>query len=118
MKVILNKYCIISRVLFALPDEREAVPKDVDDIHPDSRLKKKQIRASTFFEDFFVRVDERIQTIKIHEAAFLHLLRRRFGNTLKSDGAVAHRCLQCMKFCVHSGIKQGERQKKGGESMN
>ena len=118
MKVILNKYCIISRVLFALPDEGETIAKDVDDIHPDFRFKKKQIRASAFFEDSLMRVDERIQTIKIYEAAFLHLLRRRFGNTLKSDGAVAHRCLQCMKFCVHSGIKQVERQKKGGESMN
>ena len=114
MKVILNEYRITSCVSFAFPDKSEAIAKDVDDIHSNLRLEKKQIHASAFFKDCLMRVDERIQAVKIHEAALLHLLSCRIGNTLKSDGTAVHRCLHYMKFFVHSGTKQGERQKKGG----
>lgn len=90
MKVILNEYRITSRVLFALPDKSETIAEDVNDIHSNLRLKKKQVCASAFFEDGLMRVDERIKAVKVREAAFLHLLRCHFGDTFKSDGVVAH----------------------------
>ena len=114
MKVILNEYCIISCVPFTLPDKSEAVSKDMDDIHSGSRFEEEQVCASAFFKSVLMRVDERIQAIKVFEAAFLYLVSRRFSDTFKSDGAIAHCRLRWMKFFVHSGTKQGERQKKGG----